>query len=179
VVGAPSQKKLVHLEFHSNDLFGLDAPLTRIVTVWLSIRCRVPEISWVPGNGVPGYGTSSTGLQRPKQAAATATAIRIIDVNLIFVIYLLFRCYYLSCCVEMQGARPRTSTRLSKRAMPNPTQSSQNSAVRTGSTPANDALPFGRLWYGEPNAISNAVDYAKSTVDHVMRSFAFTITLAM
>jgi hypothetical protein len=24
-----------------------------------------------------------------------------------------------------------------------------------------DALPFGRLWYGEPNAISNAVDYAK------------------
>ena len=24
-----------------------------------------------------------------------------------------------------------------------------------------DALPFGRLWYGDPNAISNAVDYAK------------------
>jgi hypothetical protein len=24
-----------------------------------------------------------------------------------------------------------------------------------------DALPFGPLWYGEPNAISNAVDYAK------------------
>ena len=24
-----------------------------------------------------------------------------------------------------------------------------------------DRLPFGRLWYGEPNAISNAVDYAK------------------
>jgi len=24
-----------------------------------------------------------------------------------------------------------------------------------------DALPFGRLWYGEPNVISNAVDYAK------------------
>jgi hypothetical protein len=23
-----------------------------------------------------------------------------------------------------------------------------------------DALPFGRLWYGEPNAISNAVGYA-------------------
>jgi len=27
-----------------------------------------------------------------------------------------------------------------------------------------DALPFGRLWYGEPNAISNAVDYAKFRV---------------
>ena len=24
-----------------------------------------------------------------------------------------------------------------------------------------DALPFGRMWYGEPNAVSNAVDYAK------------------
>src|SRR5437867_9062666 len=24
-----------------------------------------------------------------------------------------------------------------------------------------DALPFGRLWYGEPNATSNAIDYAK------------------
>src|SRR5206468_8131610 len=24
-----------------------------------------------------------------------------------------------------------------------------------------DVLPFTRLWYGEPNAISNAVDYAK------------------
>jgi hypothetical protein len=25
-----------------------------------------------------------------------------------------------------------------------------------------DTLPFGRLRYGEPNAVSNAVDYAKS-----------------
>jgi hypothetical protein len=24
-----------------------------------------------------------------------------------------------------------------------------------------DALPFGRLCYGEPNAVSNAIDYAK------------------
>jgi hypothetical protein len=24
-----------------------------------------------------------------------------------------------------------------------------------------DALPFGRLWYGEPNAFSNAAGYAK------------------
>jgi hypothetical protein len=23
------------------------------------------------------------------------------------------------------------------------------------------ALPFGRLWYGEPDAISNAIGYAK------------------
>ena len=24
-----------------------------------------------------------------------------------------------------------------------------------------DRLPFGRLWYGEPNAASNAIDYGK------------------
>jgi hypothetical protein len=24
-----------------------------------------------------------------------------------------------------------------------------------------DALPFGRLWYGEPSEASNAIDYAK------------------
>jgi hypothetical protein len=24
-----------------------------------------------------------------------------------------------------------------------------------------DALPFGRLWYGEPNAVSNAIGYPK------------------
>jgi hypothetical protein len=24
-----------------------------------------------------------------------------------------------------------------------------------------DVLPFGRLWYGEPNAVNNAVGYAK------------------
>jgi hypothetical protein len=39
-----------------------------------------------------------------------------------------------------------------------------------------DALPFGRLWYGDPNAVSNAIGYAKfrsrlilvdhHTVDH-------------
>ena len=29
-----------------------------------------------------------------------------------------------------------------------------------GVDPISDALPFGRLWYGEPNAISNAIGYA-------------------
>jgi hypothetical protein len=24
-----------------------------------------------------------------------------------------------------------------------------------------DVLPFGRLWYGEPNAVSNAIGYAE------------------
>jgi len=24
-----------------------------------------------------------------------------------------------------------------------------------------DALPFGRLWYGEPNAVANAIGYAQ------------------
>jgi hypothetical protein len=30
-----------------------------------------------------------------------------------------------------------------------------------GSDLISDALPFGRLWYGEPDAISNAIGYAK------------------
>jgi hypothetical protein len=34
-----------------------------------------------------------------------------------------------------------------------------------------DALPFGRLWYGEPNAISNAIGYA----EHRSRSHAAVI----
>ncbi len=32
---------------------------------------------------------------------------------------------------------------------------------RRGVDLISDALPFGRLWYGEPNAMSNAVGYAK------------------
>jgi hypothetical protein len=37
-----------------------------------------------------------------------------------------------------------------------------------------EALPFGRLWYGDPNAISNAIDYAKfysRSHDAVIRVF--------
>ena len=33
-----------------------------------------------------------------------------------------------------------------------------------------DALPFGRLWYGEPNVISNAKFYSRSQ-DAVIRVF--------
>ena len=32
---------------------------------------------------------------------------------------------------------------------------------KRGTDLISDALPFGRLWYGEPNAVSNAIDYAK------------------
>jgi hypothetical protein len=32
---------------------------------------------------------------------------------------------------------------------------------RRGFDLISDALPFGRLWYGEPNAVSNAIAYAK------------------
>jgi hypothetical protein len=37
-----------------------------------------------------------------------------------------------------------------------------------------DALPFGRLWYGEPNAASNAIGYAKHdsrSADAVIRVY--------
>ena len=32
---------------------------------------------------------------------------------------------------------------------------------RRGADLISDALPFGRLWYGEPNAVANATGYAK------------------
>jgi len=32
---------------------------------------------------------------------------------------------------------------------------------RLGVDLISDVLPFGRLWYGEPDAISNAIGYAK------------------
>ena len=31
-----------------------------------------------------------------------------------------------------------------------------------------DALPFGRQWYREPNAIANAIGYASIAADHMM-----------
>ena len=45
---------------------------------------------------------------------------------------------------------------------------------RRGFDLINNALPFGRLWYGEPNAISNAIGYAKffsRTHDAVIRVY--------
>jgi hypothetical protein len=33
--------------------------------------------------------------------------------------------------------------------------------IHRGADLISEALPFGGLWYGEPNAASNAVDYAK------------------
>jgi len=41
---------------------------------------------------------------------------------------------------------------------------------RRGLDLISDALPFGRLWYAEPDAIINAIGYAKTqsfAVDHV------------
>jgi hypothetical protein len=32
---------------------------------------------------------------------------------------------------------------------------------KRGADLISDVLPFGRLWYGEPNAISNAIRYAQ------------------
>jgi hypothetical protein len=31
-----------------------------------------------------------------------------------------------------------------------------------------DALPFGRLWYHEPDAVSNAIGYATFSAAHMM-----------
>jgi hypothetical protein len=40
-----------------------------------------------------------------------------------------------------------------------------------------DALPFGLLWYGEPNAVSNAIGYAKF-FGRSHHSFTFTMERA-
>jgi hypothetical protein len=32
---------------------------------------------------------------------------------------------------------------------------------KRGADLISDALPFGRLWYGEPNAVASAIGYAK------------------
>jgi len=48
---------------------------------------------------------------------------------------------------------------------------------RPGVALISDVLPFGRLWYGEPNAVGNAIGYAQFSA-HTMPSFAFTMTLA-
>jgi hypothetical protein len=40
------------------------------------------------------------------------------------------------------------------------------------------ALPFGRLWYGEPNSASNAIDYAMHRSRSHYAVIAFTMPLA-
>jgi hypothetical protein len=45
---------------------------------------------------------------------------------------------------------------------------------RRGVDLISDALPFGRLWYGYPNAVSNAIGYAKfysRSHDAVIRAY--------
>jgi len=37
---------------------------------------------------------------------------------------------------------------------------SARAKINRGVDLVSEALPFGRLWYGEPNAISNAIGYA-------------------
>jgi hypothetical protein len=40
-------------------------------------------------------------------------------------------------------------------------ESHERNSQNRGIALSSDALPFGRLWYAEPNAVSNAIDYAK------------------
>jgi hypothetical protein len=47
-----------------------------------------------------------------------------------------------------------------KRLLP-PKKQTQSVASKRGVDLISDAPPFGRLWYGEPNAIANAIGYAK------------------
>jgi hypothetical protein len=49
---------------------------------------------------------------------------------------------------------------------------------RRGVDLISDALPFGRLWYGEPNAISNAIGYAEHSSRSQTAGSAFMMPLA-
>jgi hypothetical protein len=40
---------------------------------------------------------------------------------------------------------------------------------RRGVDLISEVLPFARLWYGEPNAASNAIGYASTAAGHAMR----------
>ncbi len=53
------------------------------------------------------------------------------------------------------GSNPEQCRRFGYRSAINDSEGS------SGFDLISDALPFGRLWYGEPNAASNAIDYAK------------------
>jgi hypothetical protein len=44
---------------------------------------------------------------------------------------------------------------------PNRFQFCHQSKDHRGVDLISDALPFGRLWYGEPNAVANAIGYAQ------------------
>jgi hypothetical protein len=50
---------------------------------------------------------------------------------------------------------------------------------KRGGNLISDALPFGGLWYGKPNAVSNAIGYASIATGRMMQSFAFMIRQAM
>ena len=47
------------------------------------------------------------------------------------------------------------------RANPNPPQAALTPEALRAGTDKGDALPFGSLWYAEPNAIGNAINYSK------------------
>jgi hypothetical protein len=61
----------------------------------------------------------------------------------------------------------------SQGAFPCPPTKSDRAKIIAEADLISDALPFGRLWYGEPDAISNAIGYAEhrsrshDTVNHV------------
>jgi hypothetical protein len=51
---------------------------------------------------------------------------------------------------------------------------SRYARINRGAELISAVLPFGRLWYGEPNAVSNAIDYAmhfSRSADAVIRVY--------
>jgi len=55
---------------------------------------------------------------------------------------------------------PNKGNHLTHSTQPTHIYQSPPPSDKRGVNLVSDALPFGRLWYGDPDAISNAIDYA-------------------
>ena len=64
-------------------------------------------------------------------------------------------------CTSVSPAQERRPTKGCNKSCNRLQQESRSGKDKRGVDVTSGALPFGRLWYGEPNAIINAVSYAK------------------
>jgi len=64
-------------------------------------------------------------------------------------------------CTSVSPAQERRPTKGCNKSCNRLQQESRSGKDKRGVDVTSGALPFGRLWYGEPNAVRNAINYAK------------------
>ena len=113
--------------------------------------CTTNFISWIGGQGVAvglAVGEAKARITRTAMIAITGSRADLIVGDRVFIIaYRLAR---------------RVLVRKHKVGLQPPVLKS----ITLGFDLISDALPFGRLWYAEPDAISNAIGYAKTAGGH-------------